>query len=612
MKTRPGKIALLLVTLTAATSPAQDRAAKAKPATTPFEQTRVWAVQLTVPAREFEAMQPVNRGLFSIFSPPTPKAADGSARKVKHNNFGADLAWAKGDVVIDDAKFTGVGIRYKGNGTIGDAVNTIKKSIKIDLGQFGGTGRFHGVKTINLHCEVTDPSKCREALAYALYRSAGVPAPRTALAEVFLTVPDKYDRERLGLYTVVEQIDKAFLRDRFGTDEGLLMKPEGLREVADLGDDWEKYKKVYVPNREATPAESKRMIAFARLVSKGDDAAFSGEIGSYVDVDNYLRFLAVTAFIVNPDNLLNLGHNAYLYLHPKTGKLHVIPWDLDRAFANFFLFGTTRQQMNLSMTHPYPGTHKLTERLLAAPGIGDRYKALLAELAATSYAKDRLLADVGRLAGATREMIAQDAKAAEARKEVGLGAAATPTIVPPPDLKTFVEQRTAGLAAQLAGAPGHVPSQSIKLGELLAEPTLAMLDADKDGWLSKAEWLAAASAVFADCKKDDAGRTDEQGLAAALNKRYAPAARAKPAPGQPGGFLPGNVLAPAIMKLADADGDKKLSSEELLAAMEKLFDKFDHAKAGHLGEQSFGELLNTLFPNLGGPPAPPKKSEEKP
>ena len=38
-----------------------------------------------------------------------------------------------------------------------------------------------------------DPTRGREALAYAVFRAAGVPAPRTAFAEVTLTVPGKYD-----------------------------------------------------------------------------------------------------------------------------------------------------------------------------------------------------------------------------------------------------------------------------------------------------------------------------------------------------------------------------------------------------------------------------------
>ena len=60
-----------------------------------------------------------------------------------------------------------------------------------------------------------DPSKAREALAFALFREAGVPAPRTALAEVTLSVPGRHEKAYLGLYTLVEPVDRAFLKERF-------------------------------------------------------------------------------------------------------------------------------------------------------------------------------------------------------------------------------------------------------------------------------------------------------------------------------------------------------------------------------------------------------------
>src|SRR5581483_984028 len=195
---------------------------------------------------------------------------------------------------------------YKGNGTIGDAAGTIKKSFKIDLEQFGGLARYRGRKTINLHCGVTDPSKFRETLAYRLYREAGVPAPRTAFAEVRLTVPGKHDTELLGVYTVVEPVEKEFLRDRFGTSDGLLMKPEGLRDLDYKGDDWSKYKEQYLPRREPSADESKRVIAFARLIHKAGDEEFRKEIGSYLDADAYLRFLATTSFVSNTDSFFML------------------------------------------------------------------------------------------------------------------------------------------------------------------------------------------------------------------------------------------------------------------------------------------------------------------
>jgi spore coat protein H len=428
-----------------------------------FEPGKVWKVNITLPAKEYEAMQPRGGGGFPGFGGPAkpkpPEKPEEPAREVHRNNFGVDLPWATGSVTLGDEAFKDVGIRYKGNGTIMDASRTIKKSYKIDLDRFGGTERYQGLKTINLHCGVTDPSKCRETLTYALYRTADVPASRTALAEVWLTVPGKYDKELLGVYTVVEQVDKSFLRNHFGSDKGLLMKPEGLREFEYKGDDWDRYKKQYMPKRDAKADEIKRIIAFAKLVQKADDDEFRKEIGSYLDVDAYLRFLAVTAFVANSDSFFVLGHNYYLYLHPTTGKFHFIPWDLDRAFANFFILGSNEQQMNLSFTHPYGGEHRLTDRLLAMPGVAEKYQKLLKELAAKCFEKDRLLKELDATQAAVKDLLARDAKAAEARKE-GTGGFGPPGMFgKPPDLKTFMEKRTESLAAQHAGkSKGYVPT----------------------------------------------------------------------------------------------------------------------------------------------------------
>src|SRR4051812_30493130 len=258
-----------------------------------FAAGKVLQVHFTLSAEEYAAIEPRGGRGFPGFGTP-PKAPDKPAdpkREAHRNNFGMDLPWGVGAITVGDETFEKVGIRYKGNGTVFDTSRSIKKSFKIDLDREGGAGRFGGAKAINLHCGVTDPSKLRESLAYELYRAAGVPASRTALAEVRLTVPGKYDRELLGLYTVVEDVDKAFLRDRFGTDKGLLLKPEGLREFEDRGDDWDRYKQQYAPKREATKDEAARLIAFAKLVHQADDATFRKEAGRYLDVDNYLRFL---------------------------------------------------------------------------------------------------------------------------------------------------------------------------------------------------------------------------------------------------------------------------------------------------------------------------------
>ncbi|HEX3315817.1 MAG TPA: CotH kinase family protein, partial [Gemmataceae bacterium] len=494
---RPALMGMLLAALCVGATAADEKdkpSAAGGPSRALFEPAKIWNVQITVDAKEYQAMQPRGGGGFPGFGgPPRPKPVDGPkrpAREVHRNKFGVDLPWATGTFTIGDQTFKDVGMRYLGNGTIGDASGTIKKSFKIDLDHFGEEARFLGVKKINLHCGVADPSKCRETLGYAAYRAAGVPAPRTSLAEVRLTVPGKYDRELLGVYTIVEHVDKPFLRAFFGTDKGLLMKPEGLRDLEYRGEEWDRYKKNFVPKRDATPGEAKRIVAFVRLIHKADDDEFRKEIGSYLDVDAYLRFLAATAYVANTDSFFVLGHNFYIYLDP-TGKFHFIPWDLDRSFANFPILGSNDQQMNMSFTHPYAGSHRLTERLLATPGVTERYQKLLKELADTPFEKERMLKEVTAIESRVKELVDRGTKAAEARKErAGPG-----MFGKPPILTTFVEKRTASLATQIAGtSKGYVPTggfgpRPFKAGEMMAGPFLAAFDTDKDGKLSKNEWL---------------------------------------------------------------------------------------------------------------------------
>jgi spore coat protein CotH len=199
-----------------------------------------------------------------------------------------------------------------------------------------------------------DPAKAREALACAVFHDAGVAAPRMAFAEVTLTVPGKFDREYLGLFTVVEDVGRPFVADRFGSDKGLLLRPTGMRGLDFLGDDWERYKGQYRPQSEATANEAKRVIDFARLVNQAGDEDFRKQIDAFLDMDTFLRFLAVNAVLANLDGFLAFGNNYHLYLYPQTGKFVFVPGDLESSFANALFMGTPDEVMDLSLTHPYP------------------------------------------------------------------------------------------------------------------------------------------------------------------------------------------------------------------------------------------------------------------
>jgi putative membrane-bound dehydrogenase-like protein len=325
----------------------------------------------------------------------------------------------------------------------------LKRSLLVDLDRAGGA-EFHGLRGMQLQSGALDPTKARESLAFALFREAGVPAPRTALAEVTLTVQGRYDDAYLGLYTLVEPVDRAFLKDRFGSDKGLLVRPQGLRGLDYLGDDWAKYRGPYRPLSEPEPEEAKRLVAFLKLINQADDEQFRKEIASYLDVDKFLRFMAVQAMIANADGFFTLAYNYSLFLDPKTNRFVFIPGDQELSFANFGMMGSPDQLMDMSLTQPYNGPNRLADRLLAMPEVREAQSKLLKELASTVFRKERLLADAAAIEEATGAILEREASARTGRAEppVGFGPPGGPTA---PDLKTFAEKRSISIADQLAG-----------------------------------------------------------------------------------------------------------------------------------------------------------------
>ena len=270
------------------------------------------------------------------------------------------------------------------------------------------------------------------------------------MAEVTLTVPGQYDRAYLGLYTLVEPVDRAFLKDRFHTDKGLLLKPQGLRGLDFLGDEWEKYRGPYRPLAEPTPDEARRLIEFVRLVQQGDDERFRKEVASYLDVDKFLRFMAVQALIANADGFFTLAYNYSLFLDPNTNRFVFIPGDQELSFANFLMMGSAAQLMDMSLSRPVrgpepPGRPPARDQGGKRGPSEDRHEPCDDHLPQGS--------PPGRcrgVRGATKAILEREAEARAERAEppVGFGPPGGPSA---PDLRTFAEKRSVSIADQLAG-----------------------------------------------------------------------------------------------------------------------------------------------------------------
>ena len=180
-----------------------------------FGATKLWALHLEISAKEYEAMQPPAAAFGPPGAPPPAPKDPKDKRESERNLFGTEFPWVQADLTAEGKTYKKVGLRYSGEITYFASALGLKRPLKIEFNKFADQ-RFQDLTSLQLHAMPMDPSKGREVLAYSLFRAAGVPAPRTAYAEVTLTVPGKYDKEYLGLYTVVENVDKTFLADRFG------------------------------------------------------------------------------------------------------------------------------------------------------------------------------------------------------------------------------------------------------------------------------------------------------------------------------------------------------------------------------------------------------------
>ena len=426
----------------------------------PFGLTKVWSIHLELSPEEFAAMQPATPAFGGFGGPPpaAPPAAPAERRESERNLFGTAFPWASGELTIDQLPAEKTAIRYAGDITYFVSAAGLKRPLALRLGH-ETSEHLLGVTSLQLHSLPLDPSKAREVIAMDLFREAGVPTPRTALAEVTLTVKGRHDKAYLGFYTVIEGVDPAFFTSRMKSDKGLCMRPFGVRGLDYLGDDWARYSSQYRPQRAATADEAKRVIEFARLVNQASDDEFRRQIGSLIDVEEFLRFLAANALAANVESFFALGHNYHLVLHPESQKFAFLPGDLEFSLANFLLVGSAEELMDLSLAKPYPGENKLPDRLLAMPEVSEKYRKLLAELSATVFTKEKLLAKIEAIDTATRAIREKEAAAVRERREPppGFGGAAGGG-PQPPDLRTFAEKRTASIASQLAGtSKGYVP-----------------------------------------------------------------------------------------------------------------------------------------------------------
>jgi spore coat protein H len=498
------------------------------------------------------------------------------------STMGVEFKYVKAQLQFEDKTFPEVALRYKGNGTWMQSQGQLKRSMKASLDKFAKDGHLAGVTKLNLHNNVTDASYMNETLAYRLYRDAGVPAPRSTFARVYVTAGAEHQHQYFGLYSIIENVDEHFAEDRFGALDGAIFKPVVPSLFAVRGTEWKDYKQAYDPKTKLTQRQIDRLLETCRFFENAPDEEFNKHVGDYVDLEEFSRYLAVTVWVCDLDGMLGPGQNFYVYLDPKTNKFLILPWDQDHSFGQ--MRGSQEQREQLSIEHPWTGESRFLERMFKQPEFHSAYRARLEEFSKTIFQPTRIAAQVDEVAATLRPAVAEESETMLARfndavagkspsfggSRGGRGFGGPGMFGDSKPIKGYIQPRAESVNAQLAGK-----SEGQQVGEFgFGGPRRGGGPGGPPGFGGRRE-------------------------------------------GGPMEFGPAMFLTPQFFKAIGGKDGGKLTTSEFLTGFDALFAKWDGAKAGALTEAQLREGINKdLEPFRGGPPGmdfgPPEDDDDGP
>lgn len=281
-----------------------------------------------------------------LFDSPTPPlielTVDGRDWEWLQANAKKEKA-VPAELRLDGVEVGKVGLRYKGSyGSLYTCLGPDGRpkcpgmSLKIDFDHAEKGRRYLGLSTLNLQSTRNDASLMHERLAYEMFRLMGIPASRANYARV------RVNGTPYGIYLMVEQVDRAFLKGRFQDPSGPLYK-EAWPVSADAGYYADKEKDAPLKKREAKdPARHIPFVGFYEALAASDGKGASALLGRFLDLDTLMRYLAVDFAVRNYDGIMAFycggdakkcgNHNYYWYHEPASGRFHLIPWDMTWTF----------------------------------------------------------------------------------------------------------------------------------------------------------------------------------------------------------------------------------------------------------------------------------------
>ena len=225
-----------------------------------------------------------------------------------------------------------------------------------------------------------------QELGSALFRLAGLPAPRARAVRVFENNERLGNTNQFGHYAELDPLNSEYIRWQFPNDgNGNLYKGGGYADLKFLGDNPAQYaeKYFYAKQTNAWQNDYSDLIDFLRTLGQADDR---------MDVDAWMRHLAVHDLLGNMETSLLTGDKGdyALYAGNLDRRFVLIPYDLDAVLGTQ---GGTKSPLWRAAANP------ALAQLISRPAAAARYWFYLEDLAQTVFSAEQLEPVIDRLVG---------------------------------------------------------------------------------------------------------------------------------------------------------------------------------------------------------------------
>jgi hypothetical protein len=212
-----------------------------------------------------------------------------------------------------------------------------------------------------------------------------IPAPKANLVTVVI------NGENWGVYANAQQFNKDFLEDNFKTDNGARWKvPQGgggggLGGFNYVGDDPTSYRRVFQIKSKDDPASWAALIKLAKTLRETPIDQLEAALAPMLDIDGYLRFLALDNAMVSGDGFYARAADYSLYLDPG-GRFHFVFHDANEMFS---AGGGGRGGGGGVSLNPfvaqYDTSKPIISKILAVPALRAKYVRFIGEIAEKAF-----------------------------------------------------------------------------------------------------------------------------------------------------------------------------------------------------------------------------------